>query len=243
MTRLDGKVALVTGASTGIGKAIARALATEGASLALVSRTREKIDQAAAEIADLGVKVFAEAADIADEQAVENLFARTMETYGRLDLLVNNAGSFRGGPLEDLALSDWDRVIATNLTAPMLCTRAAMRIMKPQGGGRIINIASISAQRVRPNMAPYNASKHGVWGLTQSTALEGREHGITCCCLNPGNVQVERRVGPDGTRPDEPMISPDELAEVALTMAVLPPHVEVLEATVIPHLQPFVGRG
>jgi NAD(P)-dependent dehydrogenase (short-subunit alcohol dehydrogenase family) len=243
MTRLDGKVALVTGASTGIGKAIARALAKEGASLALVSRTREKIDRAAAEIADLGVTVFAEAADIADEQAVENLFARTMETYGRLDLLVNNAGSFRGGPLEDLALSDWDRVIATNLTAPMLCTRAAMRIMKPQGGGRIINIASISAQRVRPNMAPYNASKHGVWGLTQSTALEGREHGITCCCLNPGNVQVERRIGPDGTRPDEPMISPDELAEVALTMAVLPPHVEVLEATVIPHMQPYVGRG
>ncbi len=148
-----------------------------------------------------------------------------------------------GAQAQDLTLADWNRVVATNLTAPMLCTRAAMRIMKPQGGGRIINIASISAQRVRPNMAPYNASKHGLWGLSQSTALEGREHGITCCCLNPGNVQVERRIGPDGARPDEPMISPDELAEVALTMAALPAHVEVLEATVIPHLQPFVGRG
>jgi len=243
MTKLAGKIALVTGASSGIGRAIARAFANEGASLAIVSRTRENIDDAARELRDLGASVIAEAADIAEEAAVDALLRATIDRFGRLDLLVNNAGSFRGGALEDLTLDDWNRVIATNLTATMLCTRAAMRIMKPQGGGQIINIASISAQRVRPNIAPYNASKHGLWGLSQPTALEGRDHGITCCCLNPGNVQVERRIGPDGARPDEPMISPDESAEVALTMAALPPHVEVLEATVIPHLQPFVGRG
>ena len=136
MAKLAGKIALVTGASSGIGRAIARAFAKEGASLAIVSRTREKIDAAARELRDLGAPVIAEAADIAEEAAVDAFFRATIDRFGRLDLVVNNAGSFRGGALEDLTLDDWNRVIATNLTAPMLCTRAAMRIMKPQGGGR-----------------------------------------------------------------------------------------------------------
>jgi NAD(P)-dependent dehydrogenase (short-subunit alcohol dehydrogenase family) len=133
-------------------------------------------------------------------------------------------------------------VIAVNLRAPFLCTRAAMRAMKAQGGGRIINIGSISAQRVRHGSAPYSASKHGLWGLTQVTALEGRDHGITCGCLHPGNIQVERRLT-DREEDAEPMMTVDEIAEVAVLMAVLPPHVEMLEAIVLPSQQLYVGRG
>jgi hypothetical protein len=133
-------------------------------------------------------------------------------------------------------------VIAVNLRGPFLCTRAALRIMKPQGGGRIINIGSISAQRVRPKSAPYSASKFGIVGLTHVTALEGRDHGITCCCLHPGNIKVERRFT-ERQEDAEPMMSIDEISEVALLMATLPPHVEMLEAIVLPHEQLYVGRG
>jgi NAD(P)-dependent dehydrogenase (short-subunit alcohol dehydrogenase family) len=166
-----------------------------------------------------------------------------MQRFGRLDLLVNNAGAMDGGPLDELPLDVWDRVLATNLRGPFLCTQQAMRIMKRQRVGRIINVGSISAQRVRPNSAPYSASKHGLWGLTQSTALEGREHGITCGCLHPGNILTERRTASGKREDDEPMMSVDELAEVALLMAALPPHVELLEAIVLPRDQLYVGRG
>ena len=118
-----------------------------------------------------------------------------------------------------------------------------MRMMKPQGRGRIINIGSISAQRVRFNSAPYSTSKHGLWGLTQVTALEGREHGITCSCLNPGNILTERRAASDEVTDQEPMIGVDDISEVALLMATLPDHVEMLEATVLPYQQLYVGRG
>jgi NAD(P)-dependent dehydrogenase (short-subunit alcohol dehydrogenase family) len=180
---------------------------------------------------------------VADESQVEALFERVRKEFGRLDLLVNNAGAFDGGPLDQLSVEAWDKVINTNLRAPFLCTRAALRIMKPQQSGRIINIGSISAQRVRPGSGPYSASKHGLWGLTQVTALEGREYGVTCCCLHPGNVMVERRVSSGKIEDDEPMMSADDIAKVALLMATLPPHVELLEAIVLPHQQLYVGRG
>ena len=118
-----------------------------------------------------------------------------------------------------------------------------MRIMKPQGGGRIINIGSISSSRVRPESAPYSTSKHGIWGLTQVTNLEGREHGITCCCLNPGNVLVGRRQDTGSGTDDEPMIRIEDLAQVALLMATLPPDAVMLEAIVMPHQQLYIGRG
>ena len=242
MGKLTGKAAIVTGAGRGIGRGIARGLAREGASLALVARSESELNSAAAEIRSLGVEAFAFPTDITEEKNVEALFARTDREFGRLDLLVNNAGAFDGGPLDELSVEAWDKVIAVNLRAPFLCTRAAMQRMKPQGGGRIINIGSISAQHVRFGSAPYSASKHGIWGLTQVTALEGREHGITCCCLHPGNIQVERR---HTARPEdaEPMMSIDEIAEVAVLMATLPPHVEMLEAIVLPSQQLYVGRG
>lgn len=240
--RLDGKVALVTGSNRGIGKGIALAMAREGASLVLAARNADDLDRAAAEITAVGARVLAVPTDVADEAQIERLFQTTMERLGRLDVLVNNAGAFDGGPIDSLSVEAWDRVIAINLRGPFLCTRAAMRIMKAQGAGRIINIGSISAQRVRPGSAPYAASKHGLWGLTQATALEGRPHGITCCCLHPGNVRVERR-HTDRAEDAEPMIRVEDLAQVALLMASLPPEVAMLEAIVLPRDQLYVGRG
>ncbi len=243
MGKLDGKVALVTGSSKGIGRGIARALAGEGAALVLAARGREELDAAAAEIAALGVEVLAQPTDMTDPSQIAELFKCSMDRFGRLDVLVNNAGAFDAGAIDTLSLEAWDNVLAVNLRAPFLCTQQAMRIMKRQRGGRIINIGSISAHRVRPNTAPYCASKFGLWGLSQVTALEGREHGITCCCLQPGNVEVERRRGSKLSEDDEPMMHVDEIAQVALLMATLPPHVEMLEATVLPREQLYVGRG
>ena len=134
-------------------------------------------------------------------------------------------------------------MIALNLRAPFLCTRAAFRIMKKQGGGRIINIGSIAGQRVRPGSAPYSTSKHGLWGLTQVTALEGRDFGITCGCLHPGNTLVERRQTTGRAEDDEPMMTVEELAQTAVLMATLPPHVNMLEAIVLPIGQSSQARG
>ncbi len=133
--------------------------------------------------------------------------------------------------------------MAVNLRGPFLCTREAFRIMKMQGSGRIINIGSISSQRVRPGSAPYSTSKHGIWGLTQVTALEGRNFGITCGCLHPGNVAIERRQGSGKPEDAEPMMSVAEIAETAVLMATLPPHVNLLEAIVLPMGQAYLGRG
>lgn len=242
MDKLDGRVAIVTGSNRGIGNAIACALAKEGANLALAARSAESLQAAAEAIAATGAKTLAVPTDVTLEGEVEILFQKTVDHFGRLDLLVNNAGAFDGGPIDELSVDAWDRVMAVNLRGPFLCTRAAMRIMKKQGGGRIINIGSISAQRVRPDSAPYSTSKHGIWGLTQSTAIEGRDFGITCCCLHPGNVMVERR-RTDRLEDDEPMMNVAEIAEVALLMATLPPHVAMLEAIVLPINQLYVGRG
>lgn len=242
MTALAGKVALVTGASRGIGAAIARAFAREGARLVLAARDAAALSRQAEALAAAGATVLAVPTDVTDERAVDALFAQVRDRFQRLDVLVNNAGAFDGGPLDELSLQAWEHVMAVNLRGPFLCTRAAFRMMKPRREGRIINIGSISAQRVRPGSAPYAASKHGLWGLTQVTALEGRPLGITCCCLHPGNVRVERR-HTDREEDAEPMMQADELAQVAVLMAALPPHVEMLEAIVLPRDQLYVGRG
>ena len=240
MGGLDGKVVLVTGGGRGIGKGIARGMVKEGARVAISGRSEETLTAAKTALEGLGGEVLAVPADVTDEQQVERLFQAVMGVFGRLDVLVNNAGAFDGGPLDELSLEAWNKVIATNLTGPFLCTRAAFIIMKQQGGGRIINVSSISAQRVRPRSAPYSASKHGVWGLTQVTALEGRDHNIAASCLYPGNTRVERA---SATTSVEPNMSVDELAQAAVWMALMPPHVTMLEATVLPIKQPFIGRG
>jgi NAD(P)-dependent dehydrogenase (short-subunit alcohol dehydrogenase family) len=243
MGKLTGKVAIVTGASRGIGRGIALALAKEGATLVLNSRSSEKLDPVVRELRSSGITVESIAGDVATEAVVEQLFARTLDRFGHVDLLVNNAGAFDGGPLDAFPIDAWDRVINTNLRAPFLCTRAALAIMKRQGSGRIINIGSISSSRVRLDSAAYSASKHGLWGLTQVAALEGREYGVTVCCLNPGNIAVERRQASTAVEDEEPMIAVADIAEVALLMATLPPNVEMLEAVVLPHQQKYVGRG
>ena len=243
MSKLTGKVALVTGGNKGIGKGIARGLAAEGASLVLTARGADELQQTADELATQGSDVLAIPADATDERQVQEVFRQTMDRFGRLDVLVNNAGAFDGGPIDELSVEAWDKVIAINLRAPFLCTREAMRIMKRQGGGKIINIGSISAQRVRPGSAPYSASKHGLWGLTQVTALEGRDFGIACGCLHPGNVLVERRQASKKKEDEEPMMTVDELAQAAVLMATLPPHVNFLEAIVLPVGQLYIGRG
>lgn len=240
MGKLNGKVALITGGNKGIGKGIARGLADEGATLVLAARGVEELDQTAAELKQGGATVLAVPTDVTDEGQIEALFERTMEVFSRLDILVNNSGAFDGGPLDELSTEALDNVLSVNLRAPFLCTRAAMRIMKQQGGGRIINIGSISAQRVRPQAGPYCASKFGIWGLTQVTALEGRPHGIVASCLHPGATQV-REMPEDGG--EENRLQVAELAEAAVLMATLPPHVNMLEAIVLPVQQPYLGRG
>jgi NAD(P)-dependent dehydrogenase (short-subunit alcohol dehydrogenase family) len=242
MRKLEGKIALITGASQGIGLGIAEGLAAEGASLVLTARNIERLNQNAETFAQAGITVFAIRADVTDEAQVQEVFRQTRERFGRLDLLVNNAGIFDGGPVDELSVETWDRVMATNLRGPFLCTREAMRMMKPQRSGRIINIGSISAQRVRPNSAAYSTSKHGLWGLTQVTALEGRDYGITCGCLHPGNVDVETLADARSVS-GEPVMSAEDIAQAAVAMATLPPNVNMLEAIVLPIGQLYIGRG
>lgn len=243
MGKLDGKVAVVTGGNRGIGKGIARAFAGEGAQLVLAARDEALLERTAQEIGGGGADVLAVGTDVTDEEQVGRLFARAVDRFGQVDILVNNAGAFDGGAVDALATEAWDKVIAVNLRGPFLCTRAAFRIMKGQGGGRIINIGSISAQRVRPGSAPYSTSKFGLVGLTHATALDGRAHGIVASCLHPGNTMVERREQTENPQDEEPMMSVDELAEAALLMATLPPHVNMFEAIVLPTQQLYVGRG
>jgi len=249
MGKLDGKVAIVTGGGSGIGKGIAHSLALEGAKTVIAARGVARLNQAAQELAALGATVVSQPTDVTDEAQVDALFAHTMGLFRRVDILVNNAGATDGGPLDQLSVETWDKVIATNLRGPFLCTRSAMRIMKSQRCGRILNIGSISAQRPRFNAAPYATSKFGIWGLTIVTALEGRDYGISACCLHPGNVNLEvsaEDVGALSGIPEysrEPKMMVGEIAEVAVLMATLPPHMNMLEAIVLPVRQAYLGRG
>jgi len=243
MGRLDGKVALVTGSSRSIGKAIAVALAKEGADLVLAARTVEGLEATAVMVREAGTEALVVPTDLRVDLQIDALFKKTMERFGRLDILVNNAGVFDGGPIDSIPTEAWDNVIGVNLRAPALCTRAAFGIMKAQGGGRIINIGSISASRVRQMNAPYSTTKFGLVGLTQSTALEGREFNITCGILHPGNI--ERDILPsDGGMPfKEPRMAQEDIAAAAVYMACLPPDVNVLEIIQLPKDQLYLGRG
>jgi NAD(P)-dependent dehydrogenase (short-subunit alcohol dehydrogenase family) len=238
MGQLDGKIALVTGSAIGIGKAIAIGLAQQGANLVLAD-IRE-MDTTEKAVREKGVQVEAVRTDVTVEQQIESLFTRIMERFGRLDILVNNAGTFDGSPIEQMKTETWDKVMATNLRAAFLCTRAAFRIMKAQGGGRIINIGSISAQRVRPFNAAYSATKFALVGLTHTTALEGRKFGINCGCLHPGETLHESR---PSELQKEPAMSREEVAATAVYMACQPPHVNILELIQLPREQLYLGRG
>jgi NAD(P)-dependent dehydrogenase (short-subunit alcohol dehydrogenase family) len=240
---LSGRTAVITGGSTGIGMGIAHALAAAGCNVMLSGRNTERLQQAVERIRAAGGIAAATAGDVADEVAVQHLFAETDRLFGPLDLLVNNAGAFDGGPVEEVSLEAWNRVIGACLTGAFLCTREAFRRMKPRQSGRVLNIGSISAQRPRMNSAPYTASKFGVLGLTHATALEGRAHGISVSCLHPGNVLVERRVNSGLTSDEEPMMTVEAITRAAITMLTMPPNVNFLEAIVLPTEQLYIGRG
>ncbi len=240
MGKLDGKVAIVTGGGTGIGKGIARTFAAEGARVVIASRSEQTLNEVAGELGD---QVLAMPTDLKVESQITTLFKRTIAEMGQLDILVNNSGVFEGGPIEELSLETWQHVIDVNLTGVFLCTREAMKIMKPAGGGRIINIGSISAQMPRMNSAPYTTTKHALVGLTKSTALEGRDFGVVASILHPGNVLTELRDNSALAQNQEPMMSTDDIAMAALTMASLPLNVNMLEAIVLPVEQKYIGRG
>jgi len=242
MGRLKDKVALITGTSRGIGRGIAEGFAREGASLTITARSADALNSLAESLSEAGADVLAIPADVTDEAQIKEVFSKAMERFGRLDILVNNAGIFDGGPIDELSLETWERVMAVNLRGPFLCTREAFSIMKKQGGGRIINVGSISAQRVRPQSAPYSTTKHGLWGLTQVTALEGREYGITCSCIHPGNTDVET-LAETRRQLKEPVMPVEELVPAIIAMASLPPEINMLEAIVLPIDQLYIGRG
>ena len=243
MGRLAGKVALITGANQGIGKGIARAFAKEGARLWLCARNAEKLRQTIEELRANGADADGSPVDVTDENVVQAWVNEAITRYNRIDLLVNNAGAFDGGRLDQVSLAAWNNVVGSCLTGTFLCSRAVFPQMMSQKSGRILNIGSISAQRPREGATPYAAAKFGVWGLTQAIALDGRPFGITCSCLHPGNVRVERRVGTAMESDAEPMMEVETIAEAAVAMCALPGDVNFLEAIVLPLGQDYLGRG
>jgi NAD(P)-dependent dehydrogenase (short-subunit alcohol dehydrogenase family) len=248
----QGKVALVTGAGSGIGKAVAMAFLQEGYCVTLAGRRQERLGQAVSESGVPEKQALIMPTDVRDPAAVRAMFAKTKETFGRLDVLFNNAGIAAGGLLEDLSYEQWQAVVETNLTGPFLCTQEAFKIMKSQDprGGRIINNGSISASAPRPNSAPYTATKHAISGLTKSTALDGRKYDIACGQIDIGNALTEATARmpqgvpqPNGTIAAEPVMDVQHVAQAVLYMASLPLEANVLFMTVMATKMPFVGRG
>jgi NAD(P)-dependent dehydrogenase (short-subunit alcohol dehydrogenase family) len=249
-----GKVAIITGAGTGIGKQAALALLNEGYSVVLAGRRRELLEATALEgTKSSGARTLVVSADVGDPASVKELFAKTKKTFGRLDLLFNNAGIGAPGiPLEDLTYEQWKSVVDINLTGAFLCTQEAFRIMKSQDprGGRIINNGSISAHAPRPNSAPYTATKHGMTGLTKATSLDGRKYDIACGQIDIGNAATEMTVRmkrgvpqANGSLEVEPTFDAEQVARAVVYMASLPLEANVLFMTVMATKMPLVGRG
>jgi NAD(P)-dependent dehydrogenase (short-subunit alcohol dehydrogenase family) len=240
------RIALITGAGSGIGRAAALALAAGGWSLALAGRRPEPIEETARVIRASGGRAIAVPTDVGDPDSVENLFAKVRETFGRLDLLFNNAGT--GGPpklLEELTYEQWKRVVDTNLTGAFLCTQEAFRIMKEQDprGGRIINNGSVSAHAPRPNSAPYTSTKHALTGLTKSTSLDGRKYDIACGQIDIGNAATEMTARMAKGVPQANGTIMAHVAEAIRYMANLPLDANVQFMTVMATKMPLVGRG
>jgi NAD(P)-dependent dehydrogenase (short-subunit alcohol dehydrogenase family) len=235
------KVAVVTGGGTGIGRAVALALAREGFAVVIGGRRRQPLEEVAAEAESEKREVVSVEVDVRDPASVRAMFARVEDLFGRVDLLFNNAGTnARAVPLEELTYEQWRTVIETNLTGAFLCTQEAFRMMKEQQprGGRIINNGSISAHVPRPHSVAYTASKHAITGLTKSTSLEGRAYDIACGQIDIGNADTEM------TQPlKEPKMSVADVARAVVYMASLPLDANVQFMTVMATTMPYIGRG
>ena len=247
------KVAIVTGAGTGVGRASALGLLRDGWTVVLTGRRLNLLEETQQMAGDDADRALVVTSDVTDADSVSALFARVRKEYGRLDLVFNNAGG--GAPpalLEDLTLEQWQRVVDLNLTGSFLCTQEAFRIMKDQDprGGRIINNGSISADRPRPNSAPYTATKHALTGLTKATALDGRKYDIACGQIDIGNALTEMTAGmgrgvpqPSGERMPEPTFDVEHVADAIVYMANLPLDANVPFITVMATKMPLFGRG
>ena len=249
----SNRVAIVTGAGTGIGKYSALALLEAGFSVVLAGRRAEALESTVAEAGPLGPNTLVVPTDVGNPEAVSALFRKTKERFGRLDVLFNNAGSGAPAiPLEDLTYEQWKTVVDVNLTGAFLCTQEAFRMMKSQApmGGRIINNGSISATTPRPNSAPYTSTKHAISGLTKSTALDGRKYNIACGQIDVGNAatpMTERMtqgvLQAHGVVEVEPRMDVNDVARAVVYMANLPLEANVLFMTIMATKMPFVGRG
>ncbi|GAA5891369.1 hypothetical protein JCM8208_002604 [Rhodotorula glutinis] len=251
------RIACVTGASSGIGRASALALAAAGWTVVVSGRRQQELDETVrlAHERTKDAKVVAVAGDLSKPEDVDALFETIRDRFGRLDLLFNNAGrGLPAVPLEDVPLADFQSIVAINLVAPFLCTQHAFRIMRDQQpqGGRIINNGSISAHAPRPLSAPYTLTKHAITGLTKSTSLDGRAYHIACSQIDIGNAQsamvdeLRRGAGslqPNGTRMHEDVMPVEAVADSVVHMASLPLHVNILTQTIMANAMPFVGRG
>jgi NAD(P)-dependent dehydrogenase (short-subunit alcohol dehydrogenase family) len=251
VSSLQGRVALITGAGSGIGRASAHCLAMRGYRLALAGRREDALEETAAICGETNCLVVP--ADVSDEAAVSALFGRTVEKYGRLDLLFNNAGAtLPPTPVEDVKIEDWQKLVAVNFTGAFLCLRAAFRIMKDQFpmGGRIINNGSLSAHVPRLFSIVYSSTKHAVTGLTKAASLDGRRYDIACGQIDIGNSSTalsgsveEGALQPDGNFRAEPTISVEQVAEAVAYMDSLPVEANVQFMTLMATKMPFIGRG
>jgi NAD(P)-dependent dehydrogenase (short-subunit alcohol dehydrogenase family) len=251
----SAKIALVTGAGTGVGRAVALALAKAGYSVALAGRRKEMIDKVAGEINALGAQALAVSTDVSKRDSILALFATVKSTFGRLDLLFNNAGiGAPAVPLEELPFETWQNVVNTNLTGMFLCTQEAIKIMKDQSprGGRIVNNGSISAHTPRPFSVAYTSTKHAVTGLTKCTSFDTRKYDICCSQIDIGNAATpltDRMVQGDGvlqadlTKKVEPRMDASHVGDAVVYIAGLPLDTNVLFMTVMANTMPFVGRG
>ena len=242
MSILQGRVVVVTGASSGIGEACAIAFAEKGAKVVLAARRAERLANLVSQLKDRGGEALSVATDVTDEAAVENLFGSAVDKFGTVDVLINNAGIADSTPVDEMSLDLWMQVIQTNLTSAFLCARAAFRIMKRQQRGRILSIGSISARVPRANSPAYAASKWGLDGLTRSLAIDGREHNIAASIFHPGIVATE--IAPGAVKlPEDMSADPRDIADVIVHMCDLPDHLNFYEGLVVQNKIPFLGRG
>ncbi len=249
---MQNQVALITGAGSGIGRAVSIAFLREGWRVVLAGRREDALIKTIAESGVDAAQALAVSVDLRDPVAISALFLRAQAAFGRLDLLFNNAGISARGLLEDISYKEWKDVVDTNLTAAFLCTQEAFKIMKAQTprGGRIINNGSVSAYTPRPNSAPYTATKHAITGLTKSTSLDGRKYDIACGQIDIGNALTDMAAPmtrgvpqANGEIAVEPTMDPDHVARAVLNMASLPLDANVLFMTIMATKMPYVGRG